>query len=700
MSTELEHPNLEDPFADFSALSLLPRTLGAHLHVAPALSVAQEEEAIRDVFKSMAVKGSKEFLEQAQQIMKSCSNFPVPHFEDGDKAIAANGKDRPQGRRPALGRKRAQFSLKPNTSHSVPNVDFDSGIDHIEDPEEYFFAFEQLENADKELKKLRGEVSTDLLQHHQSATARKRRPGILGKTASYRHHFPAKVDTAVVFMGSQEENSDKRTYSPFNAPTVVDSSDILYPRTVDQPDTSQFRQTNSQLLDVTERQGSVTDKEKKVNDLLDKLLSSFKDLDEDEGATLLRESLQIKSIDVGKVHLPELHSVQKNDINALDGREMRKELEGCQLSQNSPTLSRSRLDAISTLKRRILLKDPQEDPFSVLPIDDAPASRDSSRNKGQDESSLSPAPHISHDDRNGSIVGDASAPAMINDKILLMDKLHITVSEADRTVDSKITVEEELTEYSSSLLENATEQSHGKLDNGKDVSAGICGHMEEEENSMQLDALVSDKPGTEVEDLTSGCMDPTEREGLTSLHGSDMPQNHGRPDVDANFHGPDVNLQDEAAVPAQGDVIVGAEASKDNSSLPTTVLPMDVQSESAHGLPEENNEGLQEASGAPQNKGNKQKEPRHKQNKKNLTSRRQSLADAGMAWKFGVRRSTRIRSRPLQYWRGERFLYGRIHDSLATVIGVKYASPSNPALKVKSFVSEEYAELVAQAGLH
>ncbi|KAG1367623.1 putative centromere protein C [Cocos nucifera] len=577
MAADLEHRNLEDPFADFFALPLLPRTLGAHLHVAPVLSVAQEEEAIRNVFKSMALEGSKEFLEQAQQIMKSCSNFPVPHSEDGDKATVANGKDRPQGRRPALGRKRAQFSLKSNPSHSVPNVDFDSGIDHIEDPEEYFFAFEQLENADKELKKLRGEVSTDLMQHHQSATARKRRPGILGsiivtdlecwvgiyimriksipdiccpiwKTASYRHHFPAKVDTAVVFMESKEENSDKRTYSPFNALTVVDSSDILQPRTVDQPDTSQFRQTNGQLLDVTERQGSVTDKEKKVNDLLDKLLSSFKDLDEDEGATLLRESLQIKSIDAGKVRLPELHSVQKNDIKALDSREMRKELEGCQLSQNSPTLSRSRLAAISTLKRRILLKDLLEDPFSVLPIDDAPASRDSSRNKGQDESSLSPVAHISHDDRNGSIVGDASAPAMVNDKRFLVDKLHITVSEADRTVDSKITVEEELTEYSSCLLENATEQSHIKIDNGKDASAGICGHMEEEENYMQLDALFSDKSGTEVEDLTSGCMDPIEREGLTSSHGSNMPQNHGRPDVDANLRSPDVNLQDEASV--------------------------------------------------------------------------------------------------------------------------------------------------------
>ncbi|XP_008809133.2 centromere protein C [Phoenix dactylifera] len=699
MAADLEHPDLEDPFADCSVLSLLPRTLEVHLHVAPALSAAQEEEAIRNIFKSMALKGSKEFLEQAQQIKKSCSNFPVQHSNDGDKAIAATGKDRPQGRRPALGRKRAQFSLKPISSHSVPNVDFDSGIDHIEDPEEYFFAFEQLENADKELKKLRGEVSTDLLQQHQSATARKRRPGILGKTASYRHHFPAKVDTAVVFKESQEEISDKRTYSPSNTPTVVESSDTLHPRTVDQLDTSQFRQTNSQLLDATERQGSVTDKEKKVNDLLDKLLFSFKDLDEDEGATLLRESLQIKSIDVGKVHLPELHGVQKNDIKALDSSVMRKELEGCQLSQNSPTLARNQLAAISALKRRISLKDP----YSVLPIDGSPTSRESSRSKGRDESSLLPAAHISHHDRNGSIVGDASASVMVNDKRLsLVDNLHTTVSEADRTVASKITVEEELTEYSSCLLKNATEQNHNKLDNGKDASAGIYGHMEEEENNMQLDALVSDKSGTEVEDRTCGSMDPIEREGLTSPHGSDMPQNHGGSDVDANLHGPDDNLQDEATIPAQEEVVVGAEASKDNSSLPTTVLPMDVQSESAHGLLEENNErqGLQEASGAPQNEEKRQKALRRKQNRKKLTSRRQSLADAGMTWKSGIRRSTRIRSRPLQYWCGERFLYGRIHDSLATVIGVKYASPGNPALKVKSFVSEDYADLVAQAGLH
>lgn len=36
---------------------------------------------------------------------------------------------------------------------------------------------------------------------------------------------------------------------------------------------------------------------------------------------------------------------------------------------------------------------------------------------------------------------------------------------------------------------------------------------------------------------------------------------------------------------------------------------------------------------------------------------------SGTSWESGVRRSTRIRSRPLEYWKGERFLYGRVHES-------------------------------------
>lgn len=42
------------------------------------------------------------------------------------------------------------------------------------------------------------------------------------------------------------------------------------------------------------------------------------------------------------------------------------------------------------------------------------------------------------------------------------------------------------------------------------------------------------------------------------------------------------------------------------------------------------------------------------------------FSGAGTQWESGVRRSTRIRCRPLEYWKGERLLYGRIHKSELT----------------------------------
>ncbi|MCI11130.1 CENP-C, partial [Trifolium medium] len=69
---------------------------------------------------------------------------------------------------------------------------------------------------------------------------------------------------------------------------------------------------------------------------------------------------------------------------------------------------------------------------------------------------------------------------------------------------------------------------------------------------------------------------------------------------------------------------------------------------------------------------------------------------AGTSWESGVRRSTRFRTKPLEYWKGERMVYGRVHESLSTVIGVKCMSPGTdgkPKLKAKSFVSDKYKEL-------
>ncbi|RWW47778.1 hypothetical protein BHE74_00046205 [Ensete ventricosum] len=95
---------IEDPFADFSLLSLLPRTLGVALRADPPPSDAHETEVIKSLLDS--VVGSKEVLAQAHAINNSCQNVV-------NSTIPADVKNRLVSRRPALGRKRAQFSLKP-----------------------------------------------------------------------------------------------------------------------------------------------------------------------------------------------------------------------------------------------------------------------------------------------------------------------------------------------------------------------------------------------------------------------------------------------------------------------------------------------------------------------------------------------------------------------------------------------------------
>jgi len=97
---------------------------------------------------------------------------------------------------------------------------------------------------------------------------------------------------------------------------------------------------------------------------------------------------------------------------------------------------------------------------------------------------------------------------------------------------------------------------------------------------------------------------------------------------------------------------------------------------------------------------NKAKEQKgaQRRNRTKQSNQRKSLGDAGLAWQSGVRRSTRIRSRPLEHWLGERFIYGRIHDTMVTVIGIKAYSPDQngkKTLKVKSFVPE-HSDLVTE----
>ena len=63
--------------------------------------------------------------------------------------------------------------------------------------------------------------------------------------------------------------------------------------------------------------------------------------------------------------------------------------------------------------------------------------------------------------------------------------------------------------------------------------------------------------------------------------------------------------------------------------------------------------------------------PPHKRLRAEM-DRRKSLALAGLqAAEGGVRRSTRQRSKPLEYWRGETKVYQRVHNSLPTVVQIE-----------------------------
>ncbi|ONL93475.1 centromere protein C [Zea mays] len=105
-------------------------------------------------------------------------------------------------------------------------------------------------------------------------------------------------------------------------------------------------------------------------------------------------------------------------------------------------------------------------------------------------------------------------------------------------------------------------------------------------------------------------------------------------------------------------------------------------------------------SSTPSPNGAKEQKRAQRRNQPKKRNQRKILGDADLACQPGVRKSSRTRSRPLEYWLGERLLYGPIHDNLHGAIGIKAYSPGQDgkrSLKVKSFVPEQYSDLVAKS---
>lgn len=641
----------------------------------------------------MALRSPTKLLEQAKSILDGGSELLNPNFpsdvasEDNCGPISEKLKENPPERRPALGRKRARFSLKPDSSQPTMVLEPSLDIDKLQDPEEYFLAHEKLENAKKELQRQRGGVLMDLNQYNLSTAARHRRPGILGRSVSYKHHYSSLVSDNDENLMPSPATVEQKIVSPSNYSSQVEMMD---PNVALQE--RELTETVDPSVESLEREltVSVTQAENKVDEILDELLSgNCQDLDGDGALTFLQERLQIKPIDLDKLCLPELHDIQRNEFKSSGGNWLRHRdslsdiktmLEGLssktpikkgQVVESfvhtlaSPTPPKSPFASICLLKRHILQSNLTSDPFSVLKVNLSPA-RNSSTVKSSDKQS-------DQIDNGKELSFSAKLKSVILDDIAVANKSSHEVVHVI-TGDSTPPFEKAVNNDSRRLgvgINSGLSGSHADLD------GNIRSNNVDDLRRLDADTDVQINRTNELEDKVGDVLQEAE------------PRAH-----------PDQNIEDST--------LEQLNSSESQGDQPTPAVveahDMDGPSKTGDDDPEQCTEKILEPSGESLNKRSKEKTPPHRERKRKEISGRQSLAGAGTLWSSGVRRSTRIKMRPLEYWKGERFLYGRVHKSLTTVIGVKYVSPAKgdgkPTIKVKSYVSDEYKELVDLAALH
>ncbi|KAI9161259.1 hypothetical protein LWI28_015793 [Acer negundo] len=811
----------DDPLEGYSALT---RTF-ASIPNATKPSDLDYPHHVHSFLKSKPLQSPDKLLEQAKAIVDSSSallDSTISSFltsKAQNETVVAKIIENPQERRPALGRKRARFSLKPNSSQPTVSLEPTLDMDKLKDPEEFFLAFEKLENAKRELQKQTGGILKDLNQQNLSIASRPRRPGLLRRSVKYKHHYSNDIS-------SQETFSEN----------ILGPIDCSVRETTNSDAASEQSESDDELQE-TKLADSLAKAENKVDELLDELLTgNCEELDGDGAVTLLQQHLQIKPIDIEKLCLPDLQDVRRFDLKA-SGANLRKPRGALLDIQNilkgicsktpktskqaersaarlaSPTPPKSPLDSIISLKKRIQQSNSLSDPFSALNIDQSLAGNASpfgsikeqtaqgnmdmeyrtklkfQRTEENDSADMNMSvpevaigdvvsPNKTMDDNlsrlgsgiyagssgsnayvDGNIGGsctdsrvvnetsgipDTDAEVQTNALNELDDKMEDTLKEAVESVQPGLSTDDsneanELDDKMEDTLNEAVES----------VQPGLNTEYSNVENlntQSQLDqanpAVVKEHavdapsktadtdPGQHHEKAQMSTKEPlNELNTATSPHKNRKrkellnEQNKATSPCKNRKRKEPLNEQNKATLPCNNRKRkeVSCRQSLADQANPVVFKEhaVDAPSETADTDTEQHTEKAQMSTKKPMNEQNKaasprmngkRKEPLNEQNKTTLpgnnrkrkeVSRRQSLAGFGTSWTSGTRRSTRIKSRPLEYWRGERFLYGRVNNSLATVIGIKYESPGKengkPALKVKSFVSDQYQDLIEQA---
>ncbi|XP_024971849.1 centromere protein C-like isoform X2 [Cynara cardunculus var. scolymus] len=683
--TQAQRFNLVDPFQGQSIISLHPRTFGDSKDALKS----KDLEAIHQHMNSMALQFSDKHFEKARSIVDGGSEFINTNESEADTI----DKENPQANRPALARKRAKFSLKLDTSQPSTVLEPSFQIDQLQDPEEIFAAFEKFENARKEMKRQRG--GEDLNEAKVSTTARHRRPEIPRRKTSYKHH---------------EYSSQSKNNTSFAQESLQDNIGSPPALSLQQePGTPNWESKEDEVS------GSITKKEDRLNKLVDELMSSNIDgLYGNEALSFLKDHLKIKPVYISDLRLPDIHDIHRLDFisppnnltkgqsmlsgthalpDALKGQTLGKQKK---LSDNpfhsldSPTPPRSPFLAISTFGKRMLKSIESNDPFSAHDIDSIPTTASTEIIGGH-------STHVSKD-KEFPVSGTLDSLAKNKVRETAIDVTHkvsagasINSPESDKLLNDNMNGCS-FTSLSESLIGmEDRDQSHNMEErdvNDNEVGPYVATDIQTDEG-IKGNAEDAVQKAASVTLLHLNFEEITDNVYLQCLQ--DREENVGDMTEKAGSSAlPEVNVEVSRIEDLGGHRSPSGANSIEGLGASGPTQDPDI-------VPEQQNEEH------PNTSTNKRKN-RTRTREVDQRKRRQSLAEAGTSWKSGVRRSNRVRRRPLEYWKGERLLYGRVHNSLPTVVGVKYISPTTdngkPGFKVESFVSDKYKELVDLIALH
>ncbi|KAK7261865.1 hypothetical protein RIF29_28188 [Crotalaria pallida] len=705
---------VEDPLSNRWGLSLFPPLLPSTNIINPH-DPNQDLHHIHTHLKSMALANPSKLHDEAKSIRDAnpelfSSQIPsVPASIETNDVVPEESQHQefPRKLRPALGLKRGHFTLRPSKTPTLESLLPPLDLDKLKDPVEYFKAHERREIAEREIWKQLGIVSVESNEDNISTKTRQRRqprPGLPGnnqRQVKYKHRY-------------QTETLVNNDYVPSSQGAIGNDSVDPVGENTDKGGACHTSLEN-EVTDLSDIE------EEKVNNILDELLCrNPEDLEGGGAMALLEEKLQIKPIDIRPLSVPDFPNIPLIDLksmpenltkprkalsnidNWLKGMKNKTPLKqdvGYPVQQSaSPTPPRSPFAALSSLQKHISRSKPSVDPFSAHEIDHLSSRDYPPTNTIRQELDLVGSRKPSNE-VNASITEDVIAVSMTSSGSDTVRNCTGTSgkSKEDNPGRSPDKVNVPLTEVAIDVSGRTSVE-----DSVRNRASTSQKSLEDTSRESEFDAIIDSKDSHVHMDVDIGG---------SGVDVGVMNDTEGRPNIEAN--GPcefeniiqAENMQGPAAFDAMDDLDLNSVNRQDQSN------PAGFQASAIDKSTGRTDEGLEQSSQEkmdgslkPVNGQRKAKLRSQRQSESRRLSRRQSLAvaGAGSSWKGGVRRSTRNRTRPLEYWKGERPVYGRIHDSLTTVIGVKCMSPGSdgkPTMKVKSYVGDEYKELLEFAAL-